>query len=56
MTDTQLGEVIQQYTESGVVDAICPTCGEWHSLEIDGSTVCECGTLIKSPILEEVLV
>ena len=45
-------DMMEQIEEDGVVSVICQDCGTEHVLEPDGETVCGCGSLVRSPLID----
>ena len=44
-------EELEEIVSEGCCDVECPNCGEGYRLETDGDCVCDCGTLVQSPLV-----
>ena len=47
-----LYDMMEQIESDGYVTVVCAECGTEHDLEPDGETVCGCGALVRSPLLD----
>jgi len=56
MTTDTMEEIMEDLDEYGYLTVECDRCGETHTLEADGKTVCDCGKTVESPLLTECMI